>query len=322
MKSVWFTRVGLPMMQFNVTWIRRLLPSRRHGRFCTNALLEKERLGKLLARNGLASRRICESWIRAGHITVNAEKITNINAKANALLDDIRLDDISVSSKLKPSNSIAKEHPKIWIVNKLQGELLKDSPDFHKNRPWLFDRIHKSVPLPPHYLRENVYNYLKPINRLDFNSEGLLLLTNNGSFAKSMLSDKDMTKVYRIRIFGKLTPSKLAGLRRGMYLSNAKYPPLDVTIDNTKSTGATSWIIVTVPISGYGDKAQLKDSASKQNSAEKILIQALSQIHIKVARIICVAVGPYNLKELDLGSGEVREARVAPKLAARWLNST
>jgi 23S rRNA pseudouridine2605 synthase len=165
------------------------------------------RLSKMIAGTGVCSRREAEKRISEQRVSVNGRIITvpwyRIDPGAEVWMDEyrLRLD--------KTYDSV-----RLWAVNKLRGELVADS-DPIKRRPLIFDRIEELMKLDPN---------LRPVTRLEFNTEGLLLLTNNGKLAKLLeSSDASMERTFQVKIHGLLTESKLDGLKRGLTVKGVKY---------------------------------------------------------------------------------------------------
>ena len=182
------------------------------------------RLSKFIAGTGLCSRREAEKWIMDGRVLVNG------SAKNSAVEIVSKDDDIVVDGE-KISQRVCVVRPKIFAVHKLAGELVATT-DPGKNRPVLFDRI-------KHLLEKE--GSLKPVTRLEFNTEGLLLLTNNGELARML--ENPMTgleRKYRIRLHGKITESKLDGFRRGLVIDKIKYGSMKVNIE--RNVGTNSWL--------------------------------------------------------------------------------
>jgi len=184
------------------------------------------------------------------------------------------------------------------MVHKLSGELVADKDP--KNRPLLMDRlkpliktIKESNPLPQKKITNfyndekngTIMNILKPVNRLEFHMEGLILFTNNGLLARLMdHKSSNLVKKFRVRVHGLINESKIQGLRRGVISKGVKYPPLDVKVDRiSKST--ISWI--TVSCLDYHRKA---------------ISTSLETVHIKPLRIISTELGPYKIGDLPRGA--------------------
>ena len=159
----------------------------------------QQRLQKLIAAAGIASRRHAEELITGGHITVNGKTITELGTKADPDRDHIKV-------KGKLINPQLREREKVYVLlNKPKGYLTSLSDP--KKRPLVTDLIPSSL------------GRLHPVGRLDFNTEGLLLLTNDGEFTNRITAARNgVPKVYRVKVKGVPTEKAVARLRRGISL--------------------------------------------------------------------------------------------------------
>lgn len=180
----------------------------------------EQRLQKLIAAAGVASRRHAEELIAAGKVTVNGEVIKELGTKA-----DPDKDHIKVNGKL--INPQLKSREKVYILlNKPKGYLTSVSDP--EGRPLVLDL------LPPAFAR------VHPVGRLDFNTEGLLLLTNDGEFTNYITAARNrVEKVYEVKVKGVPPESGIERLRRGVVLEDgtrtarAKITKLNETQTNT-----------------------------------------------------------------------------------------
>lgn len=164
------------------------------------------RLSKYVSNMGKVSRREAEKLIRKGRVSLNGSQIDTPFAIVMDL-DSVKLDGIEISSTQMRSSST--EIPELYAVYKLSGELCADKDNL-KKRPLMMQRLQK-LPIP-----SGQSNELKLVNRLEFQIEGLCLVTSSGKLAKLLNSDSlKLKKHYRIRIHGLVTESKLSGLRKG-----------------------------------------------------------------------------------------------------------
>jgi 23S rRNA pseudouridine2605 synthase len=205
------------------------------------------RLSKVISQTGICSRREAERWIMDGRVRINFDKTSTIGQKISEK-DKIFIDDIELRVKCK------YERPRIWAVHKMRGELCTRT-DPIKKRPVVFNRLQKLLHEEPQLIA---------INKLEFGAEGLLLLTNSSKLAKHMEDrSSGFERKYRIRVHGKVTPSKLDGLQRGLLINGVKYRyniivsfnpyivnllvstvrPIQHSIDTT--TGVITWMTVT-----------------------------------------------------------------------------
>jgi len=182
----------------------------------------KVRIQKIIAQAGIASRRAAEKMILEGRVTINGLKITEMGATADPDQDDIRVD----------SNLISVAGGKIYLLlNKPRGYVTTlDDP---QNRPIITDL------LPG--IRERVF----PVGRLDYDSEGLLLLTNDGAFAQKLQHPRyQVTKTYRVKVEGHLSNREMRALSGGLSLEDGFFKPLKAVLE--KMSAQSCWISLTL----------------------------------------------------------------------------
>ncbi|MGD9852252.1 MAG: pseudouridine synthase [Nitrospirales bacterium] len=221
---------------------------------------EKVRLQKVIARAGISSRRKAEDLIQSGQVTVNGEVITTLGTKVDPAHDHIK-----ISGKHLP----APAPDMFLILNKPAGVVstLQDP----EGRP----TIKHMLPKPS--LR------LFPVGRLDFDSEGLLLLTNNGEMAQACLHPSHhVLKTYLIKIKGVLQDSEILQLKRGLPLEDGQTAPAKVR--KAGKAEANSWVEITIH---EGRKHQVK--------------RMLEYLGHPVIRLKRIQFGPLNLGSLPLG---------------------
>jgi len=248
------------------------------------------RLSKVISSTGICSRRQAEKIIEEGRVLVNGVITKSPATQCDLTNDDIVLDGVRLERKKG-----FVERPRLWMVHKISGELVADKDP--KNRPLLLDRlkpllktIKESNPLPQKtnfYNDENnaIMNILKPVNRLEFHMEGMILFTNNGLLARLMdHKSSNLVKKFRVRVHGLINESKIQGLRKGIISNGVKYPPLDIKVDRV-SKSTISWI--TVSCLDYHRKA---------------ITTSLQTVHIKPLRIISTELGPYKIGDLPRGA--------------------
>ena len=178
---------------------------------------EPMRISKALARAGLCSRRDAERWIAEGRVKVNGRLLTS------PALDVEAKDRIEVDGKPLPT----PEAPQLWRYHKPRG-LVTTHKD-PEGRPTVFDA------LPPELPR------VVSVGRLDYNTEGLLLLTNDGAMARHMeLPATGWLRRYRVRAHGRITQEELDRLKEGIEIEGVRYGPIDATIDSVQ--GANVWL--------------------------------------------------------------------------------
>jgi len=164
-----------------------------------------ERLQKILARAGLASRREAERWIAEGRVTVNGAIVRRLGSQADAARDSIKVD----GKRIKPRTS-----PRYFAFHKPPGIVttLNDPqrrPDLTRFLAHMGDK-------------QRVF----PVGRLDYNSSGLLLLTNDGELAQRLSHPRfGVIKIYRVKLSACPTEEELARLRKGIYLDDGRAAP-------------------------------------------------------------------------------------------------
>ena len=225
-----------------------------------------ERIAKVLARAGVASRRDVERLIAAGRVAVNGETLTTPGVKVSAR-DRVTLDGRPVA---------AAEPTRLFRYHKPPG-LVTTHRD-PQGRPTVFAALPAGLPR------------LISVGRLDLNSEGLLLLTNDGELARRLeLPATGLKRRYRARARGRVDPAALAALKDGITVADVRYGPIEAEFEpGHEDTGANRWIRLTL--------------AEGKNREVRRVLEALG---LTVNRLIRVAYGPYELG--DLAPGEVQE---------------
>ncbi len=221
-----------------------------------------ERIAKRLARAGLCSRREAEQWIRAGRVAVDGETVSR--AAINVGPDQ----QVTVDGNPLP----AHEPTRLWRYHKPRG-LLTTTRD-PQARATIFDQ------LPP------ILPRVVTIGRLDLNSEGLLLLTNDGELARQLeLPSTGWRRRYRVRALGRVSAEALADLKNGITVDGVRYRPIDARVDRE---GPNSWLTV-----------DLHEGKNRE------VRRVFASIGLTVNRLIRVAYGPFQLAALK--PDEVRE---------------
>ncbi len=226
------------------------------------APFEGERIAKAIARAGVCSRRDAEKLIAEGRVTLNGDKITTPAIKVSG--------EYVIAIDGKP---VAEPQPaRLWRYHKPTGFVTTHNDE--KGRPTVFKNLPKSLPR------------VVSVGRLDFNSEGLLLLTNDGEIARRLeLPASGWVRKYRARLFGRISQNDLDRLAEGVTVDGVKYEP--VVADLERSKGMYSWATV-----------QLKEG---KNREVKRLMESLG---LKVARLIRIQYGPFHLGQLAEGAVE------------------
>lgn len=182
----------------------------------------KERLQKIIARSGIASRRGAEKMIREGRVSVNQHTVIELGTKADERKDEIRID-----GKL-----IATDALHIYLMLHKPGGFVTTLKD-PQGRPIVTDLI-KGIP-----------ERLFPVGRLDYESEGLLLLTNDGEFAYRVQHPKfEISKTYMVKIKGALSREEMEILKEGVQLQDGFVRPLGIS--TVKKNKKSSWIEITI----------------------------------------------------------------------------
>ena len=221
-----------------------------------------ERIAKFIARSGVCSRRAAEELIMQQRVTVNGETITspafNVEGNEKILIDGEKL---PVADKTR-----------LWLYYKPVG-LITSHKD--EKRPTVFDN------LPPDMPR------VISVGRLDLNSEGLLLLTNNGELSRMLeLPQNGWSRRYKVKVHGMVSPAKLQSLTEGVTIEGVNYGPVKIVIDGTQ--GTNSWLTVTL-------------TEGKNREIRRLM----KHIGLEVARLIRLSYGPFQLGGLK--KGEVKE---------------
>ena len=224
-----------------------------------------DRIAKVMARAGLASRRDAEEMVTQGRVTVNGRVI---NSPA---LDVTENDVIQVDGAPLPQ----RERTRLFLYHKPRGLMTTHSDP--EGRPTVFDNLPEGLPR------------LISIGRLDFNTEGLLLLTNDGGLARVLeLPDTGWTRRYRVRAHGEITQAQLDQLAAGVEVDGVKYGPIEATLE--RDQGANVWLIVAI-----------------REGKNREVRNVLAHLGLEVNRLIRVSYGPFQL--LELPEGEVQEVK-------------
>jgi 23S rRNA pseudouridine2605 synthase len=227
-----------------------------------------ERIAKVVSRAGLASRRDAEEWIVQGRVSVNGRVI---NSPA---LDVTANDVITVDGKPLP----ARERTRLFLFHKPRGLMTTHADP--EGRPTVFDNLPEGLPR------------LISIGRLDFNTEGLLLLTNDGGLARALeLPDTGWLRRYRVRAHGEVTQAQLDELKKGVEVDGVKYGPIDATLE--RDQGANVWLVFAI-----------------REGKNREVRNVMAHLGLEVNRLIRVSYGPFQLGELEEGQVEEVKTRV------------
>ena len=193
--------------------------SPRYGNLMSNENNPGERIAKVLARRGVASRREIERMIDAGRISLNGKTLTS---PAQNVVDSDRI--------IVDGKPVAQAEPaRLWRYNKPSGRVT--SANDEKGRLTIFDDLPEDLPR------------VMPVGRLDLTSEGLLLLTNDGEIKRRLeLPKTGWLRKYRARVKGTPEDSTFDGLRRGIVLDGERFQPMEITLN--RQQGSNAWITV------------------------------------------------------------------------------
>ena len=234
-----------------------------------------QRIAKVLARAGLCSRRDAERWIAEGRVAVDGEVLTSPAVTVTA---DSQ---IRVDGKPLPE----AERARLWRYHKPPGLVTTHRDE--KGRPTVFAALPAGLPR------------LVSIGRLDLNSEGLLLLTNDGALARRLeLPATGWVRRYRVRVHGFVDPARLDTLARGTTIDGVSYGPIRATLD--RQQGSNAWITL-----------------SLHEGKNREVRRVLEHLGYAVTRLIRLAYGPFQLGHLARGAiEEVPKKVLAEQLGA------
>ena len=221
--------------------------------------IARERIAKRLARAGLCSRRDAERWIADGRVSVDGEILSTpaFTVTAESL--------IVVDGKPLPQ----ADRPRLWRYHKPTGEMVTARDP--EGRRTIFDSLPAGMPR------------VVTVGRLDFYSEGLLLLTNDGGLARQLeLPANGWTRRYRARVHGTVDEARLAELAKGITIEGINYGGIQAKLDRQQRSNA--WL-------------ELSLAEGKNREVRRVL----AHLDLPVMRLIRIAFGPFHLGELPLG---------------------
>lgn len=233
------------------------------------------RIAKAIARAGVCSRREAEALIASGRISVNGNRIDspalNVSEKDSITLDDAPLPQV--------------QGTRLWRFHKPKGTVTTNRDE--KGRPTIFDHLPEDMPRTI------------TIGRLDMNTEGLLLLTNDGELARHIeLPSTGWLRRYKVRAAGSVTEQQLAGLKKGVTIDGVRYGAVEANL--IKVQGANCWFTMA-----------LREGKNRE-------VKRISEhLGLKVNRLIRLSFGPFMLG--DLAKGEIEE--VKPHILADQLGA-
>ncbi|MCJ2038612.1 pseudouridine synthase [Methylobacterium sp. J-059] len=240
---------------------------------------EGERIAKAIARAGIASRRDVEAMIAEGRITLNGRVL---DTPAINVTDS---DAITVDGEPLPT----RERTRLWIFHKPRG-LVTTARD-PEGRQTVFEVMPEEMPR------------VVAIGRLDINTEGLLLLTNDGGLAKVIAHpDTGWLRRYRVRAFGDITQMELDQLRKGVTIDGMEYGPVEATLDRV--SGDNVWLTLGL-------------REGKNREVKRIL----EHLGLSVNRLIRLSFGPFQLGDLEVGLTEEIKTKVLKEQLGKGLAS-
>jgi 23S rRNA pseudouridine2605 synthase len=227
-----------------------------------------ERVAKVIARAGLASRREAEAWIAAGRVAVNGAVI------ASPALDVTAADRITIDGEPLP----ARQRTRLFLYHKPRGLMTTHADP--QGRPTIFQNLPRDLPR------------LISVGRLDFNTEGLLLLTNDGALARILeLPATGWLRRYRVRAHGVVTQQTLDSLGPGVTIGGTHYGPIEASLDRVQ--GSNVWLTL----------------AFREGKNREVR-NVLGHLGLAVTRLIRVSFGPFQLGELAVRAVEEVPTRV------------
>ena len=225
--------------------------------------MTSERLAKRIARAGLCSRRDAERWIEAGRVQVDGQLVKspalNVTEASRIVVD---------GQPLNPP-----DRQRIWVYYKPLGFVTTHKDP--EGRPTVFEVLKDKLPR------------VISVGRLDLNSEGLLILTNDGEFARQAeLPSNQWARTYKVRVFGFVNEMALDDLRHGIEVEGVRYGAIHAEL--TRVTGRNAWLLMTI-------------HEGKNREIRKVL----NHLGLQVNRLIRISYGPYELGEME--PGDIRE---------------
>ena len=232
-----------------------------------------ERIAKVIARAGICSRREAEVYIADGRVKVNGALLES-PAFTVTKSDMIEVDNVRLSEA---------EPPRLWRYHKPRGLVVSNKDE--KGRDTIFTKLPESLPR------------VISIGRLDIDSEGLLLLTNDGELARHLeLPATGWTRKYRVRVYGRVEEAKLEEIAEGVNIDGVQYGPVLARLDTQKNSNA--WLTIAI-----------KEGRNRE------VRNIMEYLGYPVTRLLRLSYGPFLLGKLE--AGQVEE--VKPTVLAQQL---
>lgn len=223
---------------------------------------DDSRIAKLLARAGVASRREVERMIAEGRVALDG-RVLDTPATIIPSLRGVTVDGQPVK---------AADPTRMWLFHKPAGVITATRDPSGQGRPTIYDRLPRELPR------------VVPVGRLDINTEGLLLLTNDGELKRTLeLPRTGLERTYRVRVYGQVTQEALEGLSEGVEVEGVRYGPIDANIE--RRTGANLWLEMTL-------------TEGKNREIRRVL----EHLGVRVSRLIRTSYGPWRLGDAPVGA--------------------
>ena len=248
------------------------------GKSESGKIMSGNRLAKVMARHGLCSRRQAEQWIRDGRVRVNRELIRTPAFNVSDT-DKVEVDGTAISEK---------KGTRVWLYHKPAGLVVTESDP--EGRPTVFEE----------FARRGLPRVMS-VGRLDINTEGLLMLTNDGGLKRTLeLPATGWLRRYRVRAHGRVTQGQLDKLKFGITVEGVKYGPIDAKLE--REQGSNVWLVVAL-------------SEGKNREIKKVL----GALGLQVNRLIRTSFGPFQLGDIPVGAIDTVKARVLQDQLGRKL---
>lgn len=231
---------------------------------------KKERIAKVIAAAGVCSRRDAERAIEDGRVTVNGKKLTS---PAFTVSDD---DEITVDGYPLPK----KKATRLWLYHKPAG-LVTTARD-PEGRPTVFEHLPRKI------------GRVISVGRLDLNSEGLLLLTNDGTLSRQLeLPVTGLSREYRVRVYGDLDYDDFAALTKGVTIDGVKYRSIHVDVEKEDRRSGNHWLRVTL-----------------HEGKNREIRRVMNALGLQVNRLVRLSYGPFELGRLEAGKVQEVDAKI------------